>query len=532
MRGPAPSALTPSASPEFAAWVPTITGHLSFSFIGHGVTDCLAANSETATGSSGPIRRVMVLQRRTTRDLPYTRWPMALLRPWIRANYLLIGQTAPAQRPMLGPRGGVNQTLDDMGVLEGEILVIPHHDKKAQREAAKILVRKLQGALAGFSDAAPRGVAVDIDRLDQEARTWLANAEAAGTRLIKAEFRLYRTGEFRLRMIQSPPLVGAPAGSPAALRFEEILARQIYYFAKDIAHRHYHHEETADNLLPLVAAPAGDDETWRRETLWSLARAVLEVRRRDQLSDYKGALGLLAYAAAFQSAMARVVRDASGRFVAATRIAPYDFEHTRASLEAKIEEKSWITSGWSQFWTVMITTLIAAAALWIAGVQIRDAACGSLAPPAASSSAPASGFDVTAHLAQSQKDGRPAASLDLKVAQPQSRPSPTCPVPNAPPGWAARLLLHAVADPGGLIGLLSLAGFLYFEFARRSLRSVRASRFLVSSPWEWLSALGGTVSRRVRHLSPLWGDRIGAGVALLGALGFLGFLIWAFVALL
>lgn len=525
-------------SPEFAAWVPTITGHLSFSFVGHGVDSCLAANSETTPQGGTPLRRVLVLQHRTMRDLPYTRWPMAIIRPWIAADYLLIGSSRPEQRPAFDPKGKVIETRDEMGALVGELVVVPHHDDKSLRKEAKDLVKALRLAIAAFSDEAPRGVPVDIDTLDQDVRRLLAAAQGKQVQLIRAEFALHRTGELRLRMTKTPPIKGAPAGSTAALMREKILARQIYYFAKDIAHRHYHHEASADNLLPLIEAPPNDDQTWRRETLWSLARAVLEVRRRDHLSDYKGAIGILAYAEAFQALMGRVMRNPAGKFVPATQIVPYDFCHTRSSLEAKIDERAWIASGWSQFWTVLVTTLIAAAALWIGGIQVKDAACASMLPPAPVVSADAS-FEVSAKFqgARPPPTGKNGAAgqpsqMDLRVVRSEPSAPQACSLPSKPPQWASRLLLYVVSDPGGLIGLLTLVGFLYFEFARRSFRSVRASRFLVSSPWEWLSALGGTVSRHVRRINPLWGDPAGRLSALVGAVGVLGLMTWAFVVLL
>jgi hypothetical protein len=523
------------ASPEFAAWVPTITGHLSFSFVGHGVNGCLAANSETTDAFGKAVRRVLVLQHRTMRDLPYTRWPMAVIRPWIAADYLMIGVSSPAERPAIDSDGHVSQKLDEMGVLSGELIVLPYHEDRGLRREARMLLGALRRELARFSDAAPRGVPVDIDALDRSVRDDLSKAEGKGVRLIKANFSLHRTGEFRLRMTQTPPLKGAPPGSKAAATYEEILARQIYYFAKDVAHRHYHHEPSADNLLPLTVAPANDDQTWRRETLWSLARAVLEVRRRDQLSDYKGAIGMLAYAEAFQALMGRVMRTRAGRFVPTTRIVPYDFAHTRSSLEAKIDERAWISSGWSQFWTLLLTTALAAVALWIGGVQIRDAACSIVTPPPHAAAELDRDYNVSVRSTVSPTGPPPAAlasKLEVLVApQPEAKAS-ACPDRPRPPRWAAKLVLNLVNDPGALIGLMALGSLLYFEFARRSLRSVRASRFLVSSPWEWLSALGSTVSRRVRPVAPLWGDRIGMGVAVLSALAILGAMSWWFVILL
>jgi hypothetical protein len=82
----------------------------------------------------------------------------------------------------------------------------------------------------------------------------------------------------------------------------------------------------------------------------------------------------------------------------------------------------------------------------------------------------------------------------------------------APPDWAIGLIAEAIRKPATIFLWLALSVLLYVEFLRRSFRSPRTERFLVSSPWEFFAAIGATVSRYLRPLTPV-SDKIGNAVA-------------------
>ena len=476
--------MSPSAlpnRPSFAGWVPTITGHLSFSLIGSGGS---APGAVVANGSSGAIegrpsslRHVAVCQSRRTRDLP---WPF-YLRSSAKAEYILLGTSKAAIRPVLtsGSADAVGEHSDEVGVLCGRIYVVPHHRDAAA--AARAALRAIKKSIAQAADEAPREPVGRLDNLSEAIQQILLDASARGVTALGADFELYRTGEFRLSLDASQSIIADDEAPPNGSRFNYLLASQIYYFTKDIAHRHYHHESSSDNLLPIVAAGPGDDESWRRETLWSLARAVLEMRRRRHLAGHKSALGILAYAEAFQGLLAQVQRRANGDGFERISSGPiYDFTHTRMSLDATIEEQDYRKSFWAQFQAVVIATVLAGGALWIGAVQIREAACSS---------------------------------------------SPCKPPPSVPP-WLANVLRVLIEHPVFPFSIMLLVGLAYFEFARRSLKVIGPVRGYARWVSDWSVALGATASRQLRKMDPRSGDAFGNAVAVVTAVTIMGTLLY------
>jgi hypothetical protein len=462
---------------SYAGWIPTITGHLSFGMIGQQGLAWSHANAESRDEDGLAVaRHVLVHCRRTARDLPYTHWPVTWIVPSIRSDFFMLGMTEQAARPVLDASslGRVLEAPDAFGVLRGEVVMIPHHENGTLRRHITDVRNDVRRLLLRFSDLAPEPAPVDILTLYRKVDERLQKAEQAGVVLVRAKFDLYRTGELRIQMPSLPPTEPSSQGI-SATRQQDLLARKIYYFSKDAAHRHFHHHPDTDNLTPLTRIVSNDDESWRRETLWGLARAVLEVRRRNQLSDFQGAVGMLAYADAFQALLARVKRGDNGGFQPAPGIAPYDFAHTRSSLDALIEDQRWRTSGWAQFWTVVASVLLAVIALWIGAVQIQSSACHAVA---------ATVGNITKGVTE------------------------TCSSQELVPPWAGGLVLRIVRDPAGTLAIFSLLALVYFEFTRRSLRAATAGRLLITSPLEWLVALGSTVSRALRNWGILWGDRI------------------------
>lgn len=456
---------TPTKGLAYAGWVPTITGQLSFSLIGMGgaAPGCVTANVEFHDlGAGHPRRRVAVIKRRVTKDLPATFFPIPEIFRNIAAEFVLLGETRPAARPVIR-NGQIFRRDDEIGVLTGEILVIPHH--KELRSAEKRLVQRIRQRIAAIGDATPRAVVGTDAALKVEIEDWIADATRSGLKLARARFELYRTGEFRLEMIESLPVASGEMEDQA--EFDAILASQIYYFVKDIAHRHYHHRPASDNLLPLTRITPQNDLAWRRETLWSLARAVLEMRRSGKLPGHKSALGVLAYAEAFQGLLARVNRPEKSpeTFELTDEIACYDFTHTRQSLDATIAEKGFIHSHWNALQTFLIGTALAFAALWLAVAQLRDLGC---------------------------------------------RTAADCPRMPAP---VTELVRWALEQPHIMAAVLVILGAIYLEASRRSLMVVTPLRVWGEFIGEWFDALGATISRAARRSHPIWGDQIGAAIA-------------------
>jgi hypothetical protein len=79
--------------------------------------------------------------------------------------------------------------------------------------------------------------------------------------------------------------------------FRVALANQGYFFIRDMAHRHQHHDASSDMLLTLQAAPHNltASEQWKLNIILSLDRFVDDQYRTGDLYSLTRALGVLAY---------------------------------------------------------------------------------------------------------------------------------------------------------------------------------------------------------------------------------------------
>lgn len=441
----------------YAGWVPTITGQLSFSLIGlrAGNPGYITANRPDSSASQTPHRTIVVVKRRVTRDVPA---PVRWFHPQRIKTCVLLGKTSEGDRPYLST-SSVTAVTDEIGELSGCVLVIPFHRNDLLRRLAKKCVREVTRLVSSLPerDSAEALYQAIIDRI--------ATSERAGVKVLKCEFQLYRTGEIRVQ-------------TDASVRPE--LAQQMYYFVKDCAHRHYHHDTSTDNLLPLSPAPLSDDVSWRRHTLWCLTRSVLEARRRDSLKGYKSALGMLAYADAFQALLGQVHRPnlLPEKYARIPGDIRYDFAHTKSSLEAKIAEKEYSSGSTRDVINIIVASGIGLTALWIAAVQINREVCSAV------------------------------RNIDQ------------CTI--LPPAYLAELVSYIIQNPINVFGVIVL------------LSSTLFYRKIMNAPWiakcrafieSWSQATGATISRLVLPRSPSGADIVGAWGAAMVAVALGGLLI-------
>jgi hypothetical protein len=371
---------------SYAGWVPTITGHLSFSLIG-GPRVSPRCRTFNRPAAGGPVRLIAIHQRRTAQDYILAPGTLQLARPQTTQDYILVARTWPADTPYFYD-GKIKQARDDQGVLFGNILVVPRDRNPIIKRRRKIFLTDLQALLDRQMDpnADPDGTMDEIHRRIDQGRL-------DGIACLAMEVALFRTGEVRIwfdlehflgRQVHTQAIVP----SAEELKLAELLAPQAYFFVKDITHVHYHHEPDSDQLLPLtrlLPVQCADDHDaneliWRRETLWGLARVVSQFRQRNKLYDFKKVMGVLAYADAFQSTLAMVWRrqTLNEDMELHTRLSRYDFAHTRSSVEAMDSLAAWRRSGWLQFFAIMIGVLFSSIALWAAAMQIRPIVCPEL----------------------------------------------------------------------------------------------------------------------------------------------------------
>ena len=402
---------------SYAGWIPNVHSHLSFSLIGSGRGPEVAFMSPRYFGRL--CRFVCVLQRRETDDFLAPMWWTRLFRPQAIQHFLLVGSTVeiatpigvtdlvvevpPKRRTVLGwkaferfklpsgadrgevqtqQRRSVETALDDQGMLQGQLFVLPRQKPRKARREQRDWLKNLRKRLrdAENEKGGPQRD-VELDRMPSSLANDIANCSPFSVRL---EFALFRTGEVRIWFEDDVA---------KALTFEarREITRQCYYFMKDMVHHHVHHEAKSDQITPLTAVGSGDtdhsdsepnhgedrgEELWRRETVWSLSRAVDALARRGKLQDLREATGILAYADAFQKTLLLYRRQHKNpaRFEPNPVTYRYDFAHIRESLKVQLDQVTSRRTTLSQLIIAGLAGCIAATSLLVSAVSAFNGA--------------------------------------------------------------------------------------------------------------------------------------------------------------
>lgn len=345
------------AARSYAGWVPNVRSHLSFSVIGAS----RRADAYSRPYRDPPSRQVLALERRTSNDYPL---PERLAR-WIWSDltqhWLMEGVTRPT-RIWHPTSDDPELTYDRQGMLLGRVHVLPHQDAERDRRIQDDAITAIRTELL-LAPERPN---------DQELaalRDSIVDRAVAGSRnRLEVQFALLRTGELRLWFDERTTPLLIPDGAAPEDDLRKI-AEQAYFFIKDVVHDHTHHDPSSDQITPLTEIdPAGADPNhvgevaWRRETLWSLSREVERLNRGGGLVDQRRALGIIAYAQAFQQGLMGHIRDASGKngFKAASSAYDYDFAHLKESIKASIDVVGTARTQTVQLTIAFVATLLSA----------------------------------------------------------------------------------------------------------------------------------------------------------------------------
>lgn len=478
-----------SAEHSYASWVPNVSGHLSFGVIdGHG--KCHTVNQHCDAAGT---RVLVVHQRRSAQDFPLPGGMVGLLRKSATQDYLIVANTSRAWTPNLqdlpecerlgtGPRA----REEDNGVMVGEVIVIPPDTdpetagtlKKALAHIHETMDLRQQECLEG-----------DLDALTALPSEVLATHQAAARTIacFRLNFALFRTGEVRI-WFDLDHFLGRDSAAFPPTELEEVAAdalpSQVYYFLKDVVHFHYHHDRRSDQLLDITrigpaASEAEQDARWRTNILRGLAKVVVEYRQSNRTDSNKKALGVLAYADAFQSVLARIRRKGplEHKFEWNPDIILYDFEHTKSSIEALDALSEARRGAHLQLFGIFVGVLLSALALWAGAVQIQPILCG---------------------------DQRANAAV----------------CPPIKPDFTTDLVNQVVANPLGFVVFLALLGAVAYIFLFKRVTDVPLAKPILRFFRSLSIAVGADVARRR-------GDRAGyyAQLAVLGGLA--GFTAWA-----
>ncbi|MCF8470311.1 MAG: peptidoglycan-binding protein [Parvibaculum sp.] len=121
----------------------------------------------------------------------------------------------------------------------------------------------------------------------------------------QASFSLHRSGVVDLfvdsEMQVSDQAPSLPTEQAHRTHVQHILAAQLFFFLKDIGHRHQHHDARTDTIVDLYdVSDEGNDLNWRLGTLYSIYRRIISNKRMRSVNAHFSSLGLLAYAKAFK----------------------------------------------------------------------------------------------------------------------------------------------------------------------------------------------------------------------------------------
>lgn len=378
-------------------WVPTTTGHLSFSNIGRSRKKAFCSNplSRPDCGDDGSF---FVLQWRTNGDAKGFFRILGAIRQafgakpivegdnrrfrdrWfpthLRTAFVLTGKVG--QAPIAFLRNGDSSweegriRHDPRTAVAGEIVVFQNARGTKRRWGSFCLMRRIRTGiiLSGLNESIvgsskkPKDGVLDHHRLNAIIRL---GRKRENFRVVRVEFLLFRTGELRMRNVGSN-------------RDEKLLA-QAYFFLKDMAHVHHHHKVQDDQHLALMetrkdGAAVHDDKTWRKKVLWALAKTSGQFRREDELFRRRQAAGILAYAEAFQRFLCHHVRNGED-FAPCSEIATYDFAAQRLSIATKNEDESWRRQGRSAMAIAAVAATMSFLVLFVswAGIAGRRGEC-------------------------------------------------------------------------------------------------------------------------------------------------------------
>lgn len=455
------------AEHNYASWVPNVSGHLSFGVI-DGRGKCHSVNQHC---DGAGTRVVVVHAKRSAQDFPLPGGLVGLLRRSVTQDYLIIANTAGARTPNLQeiaedcnstPPPGCRS--EENGVMVGEVVVLPPDDDAVTGRVLSTLLEQIDDGMDRRQQAGVEGDLEALGGLPDHIRGLVtqASAEIACFRL---RFALFRTGEVRI-WFDWDDFLGRNAKQFPPTEMEHVAAdalpSQAYYFLKDVFHFHYHHDPRTDQLLDItrldqVRSDASEDSRWRVNILRGLAKVVVEYRQSNRPDSHKKALGVLAYADAFQSVLARTRRcsQLDKGFEWNEDIILYDFGHTKTSIEALDAISESERSAHLQLFGIFIGVLLSALALWAGAVQIQPILCG---------------------------DNRANGAI----------------CPPIKPDFTTNIVNQIVANPLGFVVLLTLSGFLAYIFLFKRVTNVPFAKPVLRFVKSMSDAIGAEVAKRGR----------------------------------
>jgi hypothetical protein len=321
----------------YIGWVPTVGRRLSYSIIGSSSHPSVA---EIANVADDQKRRILCLQNRTLLDSALPIFKPALARRFFNLSGSFV---------FFLDAESNNDFSSENQMLNGKLYLFTDSVDKNTDEKV-LCIREAINKLNNFDSPF---VSESIDDFYSEInKKHFNNIEKYS--IFKACFRLDRDG-----------IIEIDIEANTDKELEHTICAQLFFFIKDISHRHQHHHPKTDTILDIYNK---DNSHWQDEVLRALYKRVLDFKRSRNEWVYSSALGVLSYIKAFKK-----VCDERDIKITVVR----DDNDLSESIEIAQNELRHITSQKVGFRNAFITTMIA-----LIGAMLMLSSLGTIANPA------------------------------------------------------------------------------------------------------------------------------------------------------
>lgn len=249
---------------NFSGWVPTVTGHLSFSSIGNAThptkSSCIRLGNELCFMQQRDLLDVVLPFVDNTNVGRFVRETFSnhIIGITGRFTFLALCDIAPSGEYM-----------------SGSVFLIPEKDNS---EIIKVIKKQFLCNEREYSEF--QAAITNIKACQESAKSC-------------ASVKLFRNGKFYLQLenVRSAEEQNV---------VEKLVANQFFYFFKDVSHVHQHHDPKQDAITQLSPVLGESDESWIHETQHSLYREVIRFKRFRSEGALFRASGVLAYAQSFE----------------------------------------------------------------------------------------------------------------------------------------------------------------------------------------------------------------------------------------
>lgn len=268
---------------QYRGWVPSVTGRLSFTYLGVTSHPSRCVTTNVADGSS---RFLISFQKRKTLDFVVPLLAYAQQKDGTIWCACVAETTSHNNLPM--------------EKLKGRLYLF--HSKEAWRSART----KIKDAQKQLNELRHHSYQDGTSPLSSEALPIQGKlcSELQPITGYFVTFELMRSGSATLVYDSSAPISScAPVIDKDNKHpfMQKVTASQLFFFLKDIAHEHQYHDPHTDTIVDIYEIYENDDVVWRKKTLYSLYRKIIEFKRARDTGSVVKSQGTLAYAKAFKN---------------------------------------------------------------------------------------------------------------------------------------------------------------------------------------------------------------------------------------